>query len=210
MATKSRVMRRAVSPEEKEQRRDDILAAAKGVFSRQGFHATTIADVARSAGLSYGSIYWYFDSKEALFHALMESEADALRVHIAAGLGQPRTSDDPLTPFKAAVRLTFEFFESDRAAVKLLFRDSLAFGDGFGRHLVDIHERFLTDIEEVIAGAQREGAVLDAPPRLLAFSVASVIGQLAQRRLVTDDGLDATAAADLAVDLVVNGLRRNS
>src|SRR6185503_11117468 len=51
-----RTMRRAVSDAEKEQRRDDILAAAKKVFSKKGFASTTIADVAKAAHLSYGSI----------------------------------------------------------------------------------------------------------------------------------------------------------
>jgi AcrR family transcriptional regulator len=37
------------------------------VFARKGFHATTIADIAKQAGLAYGSIYWYFDSEEELF-----------------------------------------------------------------------------------------------------------------------------------------------
>ena len=55
--------RRAVSDEHKLQRRDEIMAAAKEVFARKGFHATTVADIAKRAGLAYGSVYWYFDSK---------------------------------------------------------------------------------------------------------------------------------------------------
>jgi AcrR family transcriptional regulator len=67
----SRQLRRAMSDEEKEERRGEILAAAKKVFARKGYHGTTIAEIAKTARLSYGSIYWYFDSKDALFHALM-------------------------------------------------------------------------------------------------------------------------------------------
>ena len=207
MPTGTKPMRRAVGDVAKEQRRDAILAAAKRVFAKNGYHATTIADVAKAAKLSYGSIYWYFDSKEALFHALMESEAAALRDHIASGLAEPPTDDDPLAPFRAAVRLMFEFFETDRAAVTLLFRDAQSLGETFGRHLGSINERFVSDIEQTLVDAQRAGAVVDAPPRLLAFAVASVIGRLAQRRLVDDDGLDPAAAADFALDFIVHGLR---
>ena len=63
MSTDTRTRRRpAVSEEDKSRRRDEIMAAAKKVFARKGFHATTIADIAEEAGLAYGSIYWYFDS----------------------------------------------------------------------------------------------------------------------------------------------------
>src|SRR5262245_29218347 len=53
-------------------RRDQIIAAALACFARAGYHATTMADVAAQAGVSKGTPYLYFDSKEALFIALHE------------------------------------------------------------------------------------------------------------------------------------------
>ena len=209
VATPSRTgrsVRRAISDEEKEGRRTDILAAAKKVFARKGYHATTIADIARAAKLSYGSIYWYFDSKDALFHALMEAEGQALRDHVTEALLTTPGRGSPDAPFRAAVRTTFEFFEADRALVKLLFRDSYALGDRFEKHLFGIFERFIADIEEIIEDAQRRGRVVDAPPRMVAYAVAALIGQVAHRRLVTDDGQSAAAAADFVVSLLLNGL----
>ncbi len=197
-------MRRAVSDTEKQGRRTDILAAAKKVFARKGYHATTIADIAKAAKLSYGSIYWYFDSKEALFHALVESEGQALRDHVTEAMLVTRGSPD--APFRAAVRITFEFFESDRALVKLLFRDSYALGDRFEQHLFGIFEAFIGDIEAIVADAQDRGLIVEAPPRMVACSVAALVGQIAHRRLVTDDGLSAEVAADFVVSLLLNGL----
>jgi AcrR family transcriptional regulator len=195
-----------MSEMEKQGRRTDILAAAKKVFARKGYHATTIADIAKAAALSYGSIYWYFDSKDALFHALMESEGQALRDHVtAAMLGAPGRGS-PDAPFRAAVRTTFEFFESDRALVKLLFRDSYALGDRFEKHLFGIYEAFISDIEKIVEDAQRRGLVIEAPPRMVACSIAVLVGQIAHRRLVTDDGLSAEVAADFVVSLLLNGL----
>lgn len=199
--------RRAVSDEEKSQRRDDILAAAKTVFAHKGYQATTIADIAKQVGLAYGSIYWYFSSKDELFHALMEAEEAALRGHLTttlSGLGAGASGE---VIFRAAVRATFEFFEADRATVKLLFRDSLALGDRFEKHLFGIYERFIADIEALIADAQRRGDLVAAPPRMVAFSLAALIGQLAYRRLTTDDGVDAGVVADFVVSLVLDGLR---
>ena len=145
MSTTTR-RRRAVSDEDKSQRRDEIMAAAKEVFARKGFHDTTIADIAKQAGLAYGSIYWYFDSKNELFHALMAVEEEALRSHVAAAVGA-RQDGDGEVPFRTAVQATFEFFESDKATVKLLFRDAYALGDRFEKHLGGIYERFVDDIE---------------------------------------------------------------
>ena len=51
----------------REQRCGQLLSAAQRVFSRQGFHAAKVADVAAEAGVSQGTVYHYFDSKEALF-----------------------------------------------------------------------------------------------------------------------------------------------
>lgn len=205
--TAARTMRRAVSDAEKEKRRDEILVAAKKVFSKKGFASTTIADVAKAARLSYGSIYWYFDSKDALFHELMDGEERALREAIAVRMATLDASDSGEALFRAAVTGTFEFFESDKAMVRLLFRDAPSLGGRFERHLGGIYERFIDDIEASIVAAQRRGDIVDAPPRLLAFSVAALIGQIALRRLTTDDGLDAGVVAEFVVSLVLDGLR---
>ncbi|EID15113.1 putative transcriptional regulator [Mycobacterium xenopi RIVM700367] len=198
--------RRAVSDEDKSARRDQIIAAAKKVFARKGFHAATIADVAKQAGLAYGSVYWYFDSKEDLFHALMAVEEQALRSHLAAAVEAPG-GDGVEASFRAAVQATFEFFETDKATVKLLFRDAYALGDRFEKHLGGIYERFIDDIETFIVVAQQRGEVVAAPPRMVAYTLAALIGQLAHRRLSTDDGVTAAEVADFVVSLVLDGLR---
>src|ERR1700753_4045463 len=101
------------------------MAAAKEVFARKGFHDTTIADIAKQADLAYGSIYWYFDSKDELFHALMAVEEAPLRSHIAAALahaskrGMPSENGGEEAPLRTAVQATLEFFEADEATVKL-------------------------------------------------------------------------------------------
>src|ERR1700728_2831646 len=53
-------------------RREQIIAAGLACFARSGYHAATMADVAAQAGVSKGTPYLYFDSKEALFLSLHE------------------------------------------------------------------------------------------------------------------------------------------
>ena len=54
-----------------DRRRAQILGAASRVFARQGFHRTTVRDVAREAGIADGTIYLYFTSKRELLLALL-------------------------------------------------------------------------------------------------------------------------------------------
>ncbi|OBF79727.1 TetR family transcriptional regulator [Mycobacterium sp. 852002-51163_SCH5372311] len=211
MSTTTR-RRRAVSEEDKSQRREQIMTAAKEVFGRKGFHATTIADIAKRAGLAYGSIYWYFDSKEELFHALMAVQEFALRARVATALddlnGLTHGGEASLRALlKASVQATFEFFEADKATVKLLFRDAYALGDRFEKHLGGIYERFIDDIETIIVAAQQRGEMVAAPPRMVAYTLAALVGQLAHRRLRTDDDVTAAQVADFVVALVLDGLR---
>jgi AcrR family transcriptional regulator len=55
----------------KDARPGEIVAAALDVFVERGFAATTLADVARRAGVTKGTVYLYFESKEALFKAVV-------------------------------------------------------------------------------------------------------------------------------------------
>jgi AcrR family transcriptional regulator len=180
--------RRAVSEADKDVRRDQILNAAKRVFAEHGFHQTAIADVAKAAELSYGTVYWYFDSKDALFQALTEREEQALWAHVGAAVAD-LTGDDPERTLAHGVRATFEFFTADPAAARLLSFD-----------------RFTDDIERLIVDAQRRGVVVDAPPRILAVSVAAVISSIAGGAEQPD--ADPGTTAEVVVSLLLNGMRR--
>jgi AcrR family transcriptional regulator len=71
-----------VSDEYMAGRREEILAAAKKYFAREGFHATSMRDIYRECGLSPGAVYNHFASKEDIVRALGEErlrEAQARR-----------------------------------------------------------------------------------------------------------------------------------
>ena len=63
-----------VSQEHKEQRRSNLLEAAKEVFVEHGYEKTTMKHVMDKAGVSRGGLYQYFDNKEDLFQALIEEQ----------------------------------------------------------------------------------------------------------------------------------------
>ena len=57
----------------KEARPEEIIDAALALFTEKGFSATRLDDVAKRAGISKGTLYLYFDSKEAIFRAVVET-----------------------------------------------------------------------------------------------------------------------------------------
>ena len=63
---------RTANPELQEQRRRQILSAAGRCFADKGFHQTSMAEIAKAAGLSMGLLYRYFANKDALVLAFAE------------------------------------------------------------------------------------------------------------------------------------------
>lgn len=61
-----------VSPQYRNERRAQILAAARRCFVRDGFHQTSMQNLVREAGMSAGAVYRYFDSKDAMIVAIAE------------------------------------------------------------------------------------------------------------------------------------------
>src|SRR5215475_11534596 len=55
-------------------KRQQIVEGARATFLAQGFDAASMNDIARSAGVSKGTLYVYFDNKEQLFEAIVEQE----------------------------------------------------------------------------------------------------------------------------------------
>lgn len=116
-----------------EARRIKILEAAQSVFAEKGFHDATIAEIARAAGVSEGSIYEYFSSKEGVLFAIplevtrRNSEQADLHVDLIRGAANQ---------LRATVYMYLSLYQSnpDYAAVVLLilkhnqkFRDTDAF-----------------------------------------------------------------------------------
>src|SRR5437764_15482063 len=62
--------------------REKLLAAARSVFARSGFHGASVEEIASEAGFSTGALYSNFDSKEDLFLELMQREIDKTAAEI--------------------------------------------------------------------------------------------------------------------------------
>ena len=105
-----------------EQKRRDILDAAARVFSKHGFHAATVAQIAEEQGIGLGTFYRYFDSKLDVFHAVI----DEVMGEVAAVLApESATASQTLQEYRVQVerigRGLFDAFQQNRALARLLF-----------------------------------------------------------------------------------------
>lgn len=63
---------RATKSEQSAATCEEIVSAALRLFAQRGFASASIADIADAAGITKGAIYWHFDSKDALFKAILD------------------------------------------------------------------------------------------------------------------------------------------
>jgi AcrR family transcriptional regulator len=79
-----------------EERKSQILDAAMETFAEKGFHKTRMSDIAESSGLSKGSLYWYFDSKDAIILKLIDRVFEFEIKDLTALLKDERSAEERL------------------------------------------------------------------------------------------------------------------
>lgn len=82
---------------QKDQIRDDIISVAAKIFTRFGYKKTTMEEIAMASRKGKSSIYYYFSSKEDIFRAVVEKEAEELRKDLKNAIIK---EDDPISQLK--------------------------------------------------------------------------------------------------------------
>ena len=196
--------RRSVRAEAlRERRREAILRAASALFSRQGYHSTSVADVIAAAGISRGTFYLYFDHKDSLFLELIEQFIqrimEVMEVVDADG-------PDP----------TFEIYENVRRVVDVVFdyqdltvlvlREDL----GLNPEVDEKLKRFYGFVREMVEGALQNGARLGLIRKvnepIVATALIGAIKEVFLHHLVSAPDR-APSRQELAESLLDFGLR---
>lgn len=73
---------------EREVKVDEVLAAAEALFLRNGYSGTTVAAIAKQAGVSTNVLYWYFSSKDDIFVAVLDRHLVTAEAQLAARRGR--------------------------------------------------------------------------------------------------------------------------
>jgi AcrR family transcriptional regulator len=189
--------------------RDRILDAARSLFTRRGFDAASVREIVAKAGVNLGAVTYHFGSKEALYHAAIESMAGPFAERIAELAATPGS---PLDRVEAIVRGALAHLGDNPGAPIILLRE-LANDRPLPPPLAALMRRNMGALAAVISEGQKEGTIRPGDPALLAVTVMSQPFFLrAARRVVSVAlGVDPNAADQQPriTDHVVQSVRRS-
>lgn len=176
-----------------------LLDAAAQEFGERGFHEASISGITRRAGTALGSFYTYFDSKDAIFSALVKdmsrSVAEAAAAAVTPGSTGTRREREALAAFLAFAR---EHKEIYRIIDEAEFADPAAYRSHYEGTARRIAARF---DESVASGAMRPG-----DNEVRAWAVMGMNVFLGLRFGVWAQDRTVEALADAAEDFLKSGL----
>ena len=136
-----------------------ILDAAVRVFARQGFHTCRVADIADEAGVAYGLVYHYFQSKDEVLDTLFLERWELL----LAAIGEIDERDIPAREkLHAIASFIVDSYRHDPELMKVIIVEVTRAANTFGAtHLPEIREAY-AGIAEIVRRAQEQGVFTDA------------------------------------------------
>ncbi len=184
--------RLATTPPDRDTR-GRILSAAARVFARNGYDGATLDQVAATAGLTKGAVYWHFASKSDLFLALLEENTRQQSSDLPAALQEFSRIADPVERLTAILTDQFATCLEDQDWPRLYLEFSASSRDPQVRErLHELHRSFHAIVSDVIRQAQVEGSLApDLDPYAVAVMFSSLLRGLSLTWLVSAEHLDA-------------------
>ena len=184
-------------------RRDEILRAATDLFSEKGYHEVTMEEIAEEMGVSKGTIYNYFSSKENLYLEILKESFEA----IEELLHEEIENSDPATlKLRKLLATIFTFYRRNLKVLRILSRDET--------HLLKEHfeltekwrSRRVRLYERIIEKGIDEGSFVRQNPRLRALMLYGAVGAVMVHH---DFSMDAGKVADAVFSQLASGLLIN-
>ncbi|GHO49144.1 TetR/AcrR family transcriptional regulator [Ktedonospora formicarum] len=161
-------------------RRGEIIAAAQDLFSRKGYHGTSMPEIAQAAGISTGLIYYIFPSKEDILVALCE-EGAALHNNL---FKRASAIVNPLERFDFIVRKLYTGLDKGSKHLIIMYRDTSTLKREKRQRILPIITQLDQLFLELIQEGQEKGVFSqDIPhPHVLAANVVSLGHQWALQK----------------------------
>jgi TetR/AcrR family fatty acid metabolism transcriptional regulator len=132
-----------------------ILDAAVRVFARQGFHTCRVSDIADEAGVAYGLVYHYFQSKDEVLDTLFAERWQLMLAAIDEIDAQPMAARDKL---EAIASFIVDSYRHDPHLMKVIIVEVTRAANTFGQtHLTEIRKAY-SRIGDIVAAAQADGS----------------------------------------------------
>ena len=178
-----------------------LLEAAAREFGERGFHEAAITGITARAGVALGTFYTYFESKEELFRALVRDMSDAVRAHVAEAVaGAP----DRLAAERIGLAAFIAFVRRHPELYRIIEEAQFVAEDVYRQHYLTFVEGYRRNL----AGARARGEISDGPDELRGWALIGMSVFLGMRYGIWQHDVPPEQVADLAIDLVSEGLRK--
>jgi TetR/AcrR family fatty acid metabolism transcriptional regulator len=192
-----------ISAQKMQDRRDSILAAARDAFAKNGFEGTSIADIARAAGVSDGLVYRYFANKRDLLNAVLTEFYERTMVDLEAIAARDAPFEQRLHDI---IHRHIEAFVLEADACRLFISEVRTAADYQGSPVQQLNRRYTSILVRIIESGIATGEVrADVEMRLIRDVI---FGAIEHRTWAAVNGrpLDIDATAKGLVELLRYGL----
>jgi TetR/AcrR family fatty acid metabolism transcriptional regulator len=189
-------------------RRMGILTAAITTYADRGYNQTRVEDIAEQAGVSKGTIYLYFDSREAILTAAFDEFVKQIGVGVEAILSRDAP---PLEKLKRLIRLSFEAARDNATLSRVLFDfwgASLHRAEQSPVDLLKLYDDYLALVTELLAEAERRGDVRRDRPALTPNIILAATDGLALHWMMNPELIPLEQVTDQLFDLLISGLQQ--
>jgi TetR/AcrR family transcriptional regulator len=197
-----------------EERRSQLLDVAKRLFAAHGFDGVTTKKIAASAGVTEALIFRYFDSKDALYRAVIEAGvARSRRPAWRESVAQCMASNDDDSLFRHLIEFVIEVHRSDPVFQRVLVQATLAGHQTALRFLHRVVDPLSAQLADYVARRQREGAFCEGDPMgivtaALGMARSYAAGKYIYRRRLPK--ISDEEAVELLLRMVLSGVKTSS
>jgi len=176
-----------------------ILDAARSEFGERGFHDASISGITRRAGVALGSFYTYFDSKDAVFRALVRDMSDQVRDQVAPAL---RSATDQIAAERAGLQTFIEFVRNHKEIYRIIDEAEFVDTASFRTHYTTTAAR----IAQRLGAAAERGEVRIDNAEVIAWAIMGMNVFLGLRFGVWAEDMPPARIADSIAALLRSGI----
>jgi AcrR family transcriptional regulator len=190
-------------PELIRDRREQLIRAALDVFQEKGFHATTVRDIGRAAGLTQGTIYNYVRSKEDILFLVCDR---VIAEYISRMEEAAAATGDPALRLREALRGVARVMIEQRSAILLVYHESHNLNRRSLHSLLARVQGWINQVEELVTEALGRERPSTAKSNLLANIVTFLPTLIALRAWALPKDLTQDQYTDWLVEFMMRGL----